>query len=63
MKKLQSEGVAIRRWPGEILYALKAAWAEVVAEEAKADRDFNRVWKSLSTFRDNYTIWKELNQP
>ena len=63
LKKLQSEGVAIRRWPGEILDALKAAWAEVVAEEAKADRDFNRVWKSLSTFRDNYTIWKELNQP
>lgn len=63
LKKLQSEGVAIRRWPGEIMDALKAAWTEVVAEEARADRDFNRVWKSLSAFRENYTIWRELNQP
>ena len=63
LKKLQSEGVAIRRWPGEVLDALKAAWTEVVAEEARADRDFNRVWKSLSAFRENYTIWRDLNQP
>jgi len=63
LKTLQSEGVAIRRWPGEIMDALKTAWAEVAAEEAKADRDFGRVWKSLSTFRENYSIWRELNRP
>ena len=31
LKKLRSEGVAIRRWPGEVLDALKAARPEVVA--------------------------------
>ncbi|MDA1088715.1 MAG: TRAP transporter substrate-binding protein [Proteobacteria bacterium] len=63
LKALQSQGVVIRRWPGEILDALKAAWVQVAKEESKADKDFNRVWKSLSDFRDTYTIWRELNQP
>ena len=51
----------IRRWPGEILEALNTAWNEVAKEEAKADRDFKRVWKSLSAFREDYTIWQELS--
>ena len=63
LKTLRSEGVNIRRWPGEILDALKIAWGEVAREEAKADKDFKRVWASLSAFRENYTIWRELNQP
>jgi TRAP-type mannitol/chloroaromatic compound transport system substrate-binding protein len=60
---LQAEGVAIRRWPGEILDALETAWTEVVKEEAEADRNFKRVWQSLSAFREDYAIWRELNQP
>jgi len=63
LKTLQAEGVAIRRWPVEILDALETAWTEVVKEEAKADRNFKRVWESLSAFRENYAIWRELNQP
>lgn len=63
LKTLRSQGVTIHRWPGEILEALKTAWAEVAREEAKADRGFRRVWTSLSAFRENYTIWRELNQP
>ena len=63
LKELQSEGVAIRRWPGEILDALKSAWVEVAKEETKADHDFKRVWRSLNAFRENYAIWRELNSP
>ncbi len=63
LKTLRSQGVTFRRWPGEILDALKTAWTEVAQEEAKADKDFQRVWTSLSAFRENYTIWRELNQP
>ncbi|MBL4691379.1 MAG: TRAP transporter substrate-binding protein [Rhodospirillales bacterium] len=63
LKTLQAEGVAIRRWLVEILDALETAWTEVVKEEAKADRNFKRVWQSLSAFRENYAIWRELNQP
>ena len=61
LKELQSQGVVMRRWPGEILDALRDAWAKVAREEAKADDDFRRVWKSLSAFREDYTIWQELS--
>ena len=63
LKTLRSKGVTIRRWPGEILDAFKTAWGEVAEEEAKANKDFKRVWNSLSAYRENYTIWQELNQP
>jgi TRAP-type mannitol/chloroaromatic compound transport system substrate-binding protein len=61
LKKLQSEGVIIRRWPREILDALKSAWIQVAREEARADPDFKRVWQSLRDFRKDYAIWHELN--
>jgi len=63
LKALQAEGVQIRRWPGEIMEALNAAWGEVARDEAKRDREFRRVWKSMSGFRRNYAIWQELNRP
>ena len=63
LKELQTKGVVIRRWPGEILEALNAAWVQVAKEESKADRDFKRVWKSLSAFREEYAIWKDLSLP
>ena len=47
----------------EILEALNAAWADVAWDEAKADRDFKRVWESLKAFRQEYSIWKELSLP
>lgn len=63
LKVLQKEGVSIRKWPGEILDALKAAWEDVAFEETEKDRTFKRVWKSLKAFRENYAIWRELNSP
>jgi TRAP-type mannitol/chloroaromatic compound transport system substrate-binding protein len=63
LKELQAEGVAIRKWPGEVLDALKTAWVKVAKEEARVDRKFKQVWRSLNAFRENYAIWRELNQP
>ncbi|MGH6660356.1 MAG: TRAP transporter substrate-binding protein, partial [Rhodospirillales bacterium] len=63
LKELQSEGVEFRRWPSEILDALKTAWTAVVKEESRADADFRRVWQSLSAFREDYAIWSELSSP
>ena len=60
LKGINKKGVTIRRWPPEILDALKKSWAKVVAEEAVKDRDFARIWKSLSSFREEYSIWREL---
>ena len=63
LKELQADGVWIQRWPDDILEALEAAWREVAAEEAAADADFATVWRSLTVFRDDYAIWKELGHP
>jgi len=63
LKELQAEGVEFRRWPAEILEALKTAWKAVVKEESRADADFRRVWQSLSAFREDYAIWNELSSP
>ena len=60
LKELQAAGVKIHMWPSKILEALEKAWQEVVEEEAAGDRDFRRAWKSLSAFREDYSIWKEL---
>ena len=63
LKKIHRAGVTIHRWPAKILEALEGAWKEVAKEEAAADKDFKRVWDSLSAFRRDYAIWKELGYP
>ena len=63
LKEMSAMGVNIHRWPTEILQALEKAWREVAAEEAGADANFNRVWRSLSAFRKDYAIWDELGRP
>jgi len=60
MKQLSAKGVRLHRWPSKILDALELSWRQVAAEEAAKDREFKRVWQSLSGFRENYSIWKEL---
>jgi TRAP-type mannitol/chloroaromatic compound transport system substrate-binding protein len=63
LKEFTAKGIAIHRWPAEIMEALDGAWREVAAEEAAADGDFRRVWNSLTSFREDYAIWKELGGP
>ena len=60
LKELQDKGVNIRRWDPEVLATLEAAWNEVVAEEVANNPDFEKVWNSFTSFREEYTIWKEL---
>ena len=59
LRELQAKGVTLHLWSPEILAALEAAWAEVVAEEAAKDADFKRVWESLSAFRADYKLWRD----
>lgn len=63
LKDLQLRNVNIRRWPTETLEALQAAWNVIAAERAGTDADFRQVWKSLSQFREEYAIWRELGRP
>ncbi len=60
LQELEAQGVTIHTWPPEILDALETAWGEVVQEQVAADADFARAWESLTAFRQNYAIWKEL---
>jgi len=60
---LQLKGVQMHRWPDTILDALESSWQDVAVEEATADEDFKQVWESMSEFRRDYGIWKELGHP
>ncbi|MEJ8571179.1 TRAP transporter substrate-binding protein [Microbaculum marinum] len=60
LQELEKNGVNIHEWPPEILAEFEAAWEEVVAEQVAADEDFAKAWDSLSSFRENYSKWKDL---
>ncbi len=60
LKELKSKGVMLHKWDETILDTLEKAWMEVVDEESSNNEDFNRVWESLTNFRENYKIWKDL---
>ena len=60
LRKLNASGVDIVQWPREVLAALETAWTEVVAEQVSTNENFRDVWLSLSEFRRNYAIWREL---
>ncbi len=60
LERLEEEGVTLHKWSPEILDTLREAWHEVVAEEAAKDGDFERVWASLSDFRERYKRWSDL---
>ena len=63
LKTLHAKGVQIHRWSPEIMTALKKAWKTVVTEAASANKQFKKVWQSLSSFREDYAIWRELGHP
>lgn len=53
-------GVAVRRWPREILDRLEATWNTIAEEQAARDVGFKKVWQSLTRFRRDYQIWHDL---
>jgi len=52
MKQLKDEGVEFRAFPDEVIDALKAATAEVMAEQAAANPAFAEVQESYNAFLD-----------
>ena len=59
---MTGRGVVIERWADEIMQALRDAWQRVVSDEIANDRIFARTWSSLSEFRQDYEIWRELSE-
>ncbi|MBL26186.1 MAG: C4-dicarboxylate ABC transporter [Rhodospirillaceae bacterium] len=62
LKRMQEKGVTLRRWPDSFLEAFLNAWKEVSQEEAAKDPDFKKVLDSLTEFRKNYAIWRNLSE-
>lgn len=62
LKALYGKGVEIHRWPRDILSAMRKAWTQVAAEHSQSNDEFRQVWSSLSAFREDYSVWRELSQ-
>lgn len=57
MRANEADGVQTMTWTDDQLSQFRDAWIEVVAEETASNPDSQRVWDSLTTFRENYKIW------
>ena len=62
LERMKAKGVQIHEWSPEMLAKFREATNEVIEEEAAKDRDFARVWDSLSKFRANYAQWSKLSR-
>ena len=60
LKTLQEKGVKLHTWSPEMLAIFENGWNEVVTELVESDEDFAKIWASLTDFRKNYKVWKEL---
>ena len=60
INKLKEFGVKIHKWSPEMMALFKENWSIVVEEEASKNAEFQRVWSSLKSFRENYAIWHNL---
>jgi len=62
LKAIYGEGVHVQRLSPSIEDALKQAWQPVLQDAIDSDPDFQRVWQSLSAFRADWSVWRELSR-
>jgi len=58
LKSLVEQGSKIQRLPQDMLTSLNKAWLQVAASEK--NKTFQKIIKSLKTFREDYSIWQEI---
>lgn len=56
---LRSRGVEIRRFPADVLNRLEKGWQELAALMAGKSKNFEKIWTSLTRFREEYRVWRE----
>ena len=61
LKSLTQKGVKIVQFPREILKSLKYSWYEVIKDTSNKNTEFANTWRSLSDFRQDYAVLKELS--
>lgn len=59
LKGFPAKGVSPRKLPDEILQQLAAVTERVLVQEAAADPEFDRIWRSQKRFLETYRIWKD----
>lgn len=62
MKELKTKGVQVRRFPPEVIAAMRKAWDEVLIELQAASPDFKTAWESYKSFHQDYAAWNENNR-
>ena len=63
LKEMVAQGVRLQRLSPGIRDALEHAWQQVVQQESSNDPEFRRVWQSLTEFRNDFAVWRELSRP
>lgn len=63
LKEMVAQGVRLQRLSPGIRDALEHAWQQVVQQESGNDPEFRRVWQSLTAFRNDFAVWRELSRP
>jgi TRAP-type mannitol/chloroaromatic compound transport system substrate-binding protein len=58
LARFRDMGVQFHRWPDEVLFELRNAWNEVIAEEAARDPLLAKAWSDYNRFRDAYGEWQ-----
>jgi TRAP-type mannitol/chloroaromatic compound transport system substrate-binding protein len=63
LKQFTLLGVEMKTWPINLMTSFRGAWATVLKEQSRNNKDFKRTWSSLQKFREEFAIWQELSAP
>jgi TRAP-type mannitol/chloroaromatic compound transport system substrate-binding protein len=59
---VEQHGVELRRFPDDVLAALRGHSAAVMAELAGSDPLINRVYESYTAFADEIALWMDVSR-
>jgi TRAP-type mannitol/chloroaromatic compound transport system substrate-binding protein len=60
IEEIEAKGVTVKRFPDEVLVAMKGAAQEVMEEEAAKDPIFKEAYESLTAYVERVGRWSEL---
>lgn len=60
LEEMEDSGIEVRRFPDDVLVALKDASESVIQEQAAKDEIFNEAYESIKAYQGRLSRWKEL---
>ena len=61
MEFFKQNNIQFRRYPDEVIKALRDAMPKVMDKEGEKNPDFKKVWASIRNFLDKYDLYNDLN--